>query len=215
MSKRIFQYANGDVRDFEKRQYTNAVVLNDGEITEIINHVRRLVRDLRSYQPTDPDWIVTTKIRDEIFKILEAGPCARCGSSGKIMRHQGSTALEACDSCGGTGWRPVEDGRTYTQGDPPAVKAADAFHACLTRGNEMLKLRLNLVGENGQHVNVPCRVTRDKEKFSFESDPIPANMNMITAVIVDQYGNEIWTQRRTIAIQQGECMTLNFDVAGT
>ncbi len=212
MSKRFFQYADGSIRDFHKREYTNAITINDGEINEIIQKARAMAARIRSLsngmigRPGVPEL-------GEIFAILEAANCPRCGGSGKIMDKQGSHQLSTCDSCGGTGWYPVEGDTTYTVGIPPDIKFADAFHATLTRGNTLLELRMVFTGKDGEVASVPCKVVRNREKFTFESEPITISMTMVMAQVLDQFDQMIVTREETMVIERGYSVTLQFEAA--
>ncbi len=212
MSKRIFQYADGSVRDFGKREYTNAIVLDDGEITEIIKRVRTMANQINSLAAGMPGRPVVPE-RDEIFATLEAAFCSRCGGSGKIKRLQASRDFSPCDSCGGNGWIPIDDASTYTVTDPPEVKFADAFHTALTKGNTILELRMELTGDKGEFVSVPCNVVRNREEFTFQSDPIGVRMTMVLARVLDQFDQMIVTREDKVVVDPGHSIILTFEAA--
>ena len=78
---------------------------------------------------------------------------------------------------------------------------ADAIHTVLTRGTEVLELRMELYDEKGNCTTVPARLSQNGRIFRFESDMLTEEIPIVTKVmVIDQHGNEIIT--RTVPVSE-------------
>ena len=65
----------------------------------------------------------------------------------------------------------------------------------------------------GEIASVPCKVVRNREVFTFESDPIGVSMTMVMAQVLDQFDQMIVTREEKMVIERGYSVTLAFEAA--